>query len=251
MKQYISGNLHSLTNIGKVRETNEDFAGARINAYGQLLLIVCDGMGGRNKGDYASKTLGEGLIKAFLDLDKQFEKPAQATKWLYKTANALNRKIFDKAKSDETFKGMGTTLTAAIIFDSHMIVAQAGDSRLYILKDKELTQLTVDQTYVQHLENIHKLSKEQIAVHPERHKLTNAIGIRYNALIDIKTYEYSGENVFLCSDGLYNNVPLQDLKSILRGNDSIERKGAQLVAFGNANGGTDNMALVIWENSKR
>lgn len=249
MKKYISGNLFFATDIGKVREQNEDFAGARINAYGQLLLVVCDGMGGKNKGDYASNTLGEGLIKAFLENDKEFVKPSQAGKWLYKEINSLNRKIYEKSKSDASFKGMGTTLTVAIIYSDNLIVGQVGDSRLYRLSDSQLEQLTVDQTYVQHLNNAHKLTKEQISSHPERHKLTNAIGIKYNASVDIQLLKYNGEKLLLCTDGLYNNVPLLDIKSVLSGNDSLDRKVNQLIRFGNFNGGSDNMGVVIWENN--
>ena len=87
-----------------------------------------------------------------------------------------------------------------------------------------------------------------MSTHPERHKLTNAIGIRGEALVDLKTYQYKGETLLLCSDGLYNNVPFYDLQSILRGNETPERKCYQLIAFGNSNGGSDNMAAVVWEN---
>ena len=248
MKKYLSGNLYSITDIGKVREQNEDFAGARINAYGQVLLLVCDGMGGRNKGDYASNKLGTGLIEAFLDNDKEFTKPAQVNKWLYKTINKINREIFTKSKEEPVFKGMGTTITAAIIFSDNLVIAQVGDSRLYRLSDNNLEQLTVDQTYVQHLNNAHKLSKEQISSHPERHKLTNAIGMRYNANVDLKITKYNGEKLLLCTDGLYNNVPLADLKSVLNGNEPLARKAQQLIRFGNFNGGSDNMGIAIWEN---
>ena len=248
MKKYLSGNLYSATDIGKVREQNEDFAGARINAYGQVMLIVCDGMGGRNKGDYASNKLGNDLIKAFLENDKELEKPAQVSKWLYKNINKINREIFEKSKSDSKYKGMGTTLTVAVVFSDNLVVAQVGDSRLYRLSDNVLEQVTVDQTYVQHLNNAHRLSKEQISSHPERHKLTNAIGMRYNANVDLKITKYNGERLLLCTDGLYNNVPLNDLKSVLSGNEPLARKAQQLIRFGNFNGGSDNMGIAIWEN---
>ncbi len=249
MKKYVSGNFFHLVDIGKVREQNEDFASARINAYGQLMLVVCDGMGGKNKGDYASKKLGDGLLKAFLDNEKEFVKPNAAVKWLYKNINSLNREIYQKSKSDSIYKGMGTTLTVAIIYSDNLIIGQVGDSRLYRLSENKLEQVTVDQTYVQHLNNAHKLTKEQISSHPERHKLTNAIGIKYNASVDLKIMKYNGEKLLLCTDGLYNNVPLLDIKSVLNGKDSLERKAIQLVRFGNFNGGSDNMGLVIWENN--
>ena len=250
-QQNLAGRFFTKTDIGKVRKDNEDFADARINAYGQIILIVADGMGGRNKGDYASKCIGNGLIKEFLDFDKPILKPDALSKWLYKSINKYNREVYQKAHSDEIYKGMGTTLTAVIIGGGFLVTAQVGDSRLYWLNaDNKLEQLTVDQTYVNYLKNNKKLTQSEISTHPERHKLTNAIGMRFNALVDMKTIEYHGERLFLCSDGLYNNVPFYDLQSILKGNESPERKCYQLIAFGNSNGGSDNMAVVVWETNR-
>ena len=252
MEQHnLAGRFFTKTDIGRVRKDNEDFADARINAYGQIILIVADGMGGRNKGDYASKCIGNGLIKEFLDFDKPLLKADALSKWLYKSINKYNREVYKKAHSDEAFQGMGTTLTVVIIGGEFIVTAQVGDSRLYWLDaDNKLEQLTVDQTYVNYLKNNKRLTQSEISTHPERHKLTNAIGMRFNALVDLKTIEYHGERLFLCSDGLYNNVPFYDLQSILKGNESPERKCYQLIAFGNSNGGSDNMAVVVWETNK-
>lgn len=251
MEHNLAGRFYTKTDIGKVRPDNEDFADARVNAYGQILLVVADGMGGRNKGDFASKTLGGGLVKDFLNFDKPIFKPEALSKWLYKTINKYNREIFKKAQSDPQFENMGTTLTAVIIGGEFIVVAQVGDSRLYKLDlESRLEQLTVDQTYVNYLKNNKKITSSEISTHPERHKLTNAIGIRFNALVDLKIFEYKGEELLLCSDGLYNNVPFYDMQSILKGNESPERKCYQLIAFGNSNGGSDNMAVAIWETSK-
>ena len=252
MEQHnIAGSFFTKTDIGKIRSDNEDFADARINAYGQIILVVADGMGGRNKGDYASNHIGKGVIKDFLDFDKPLFSSKQLEKWLYKSINKYNREIYKKSHSDKKFQGMGTTLTIAIICGNFIVTAQVGDSRLYWINlNRQLEQLTVDQTYVHYLKNNKKLTESEISTHPERHKLTNAIGIRYNALVDFKTLPYKGEKLLLCSDGLYNNVPFYDLQSILKSNDSPERKCYQLIAFGNSNGGSDNMALVIWESNQ-
>ena len=243
----VSGNVYSVTDLGKVRATNEDYAGKRLNAYGQIMMVVCDGMGGRSRGDYASKLLGDSLLNSFNSFDKPIRKPKQMEKWLYKTINEVNRTLYEKSK-EEGFEHMGTTLTVAILFENYLCYAQVGDSRLYAYQDDVLTQLTVDQTYVQYLEHAHKLTKEQISSHPERHKLTNAIGMKYNANVEIKTIEYNKERLLLCSDGVYNNLNTSDLKSVLKSNDLLERKGKQIINFANANGGSDNMAIVLWES---
>lgn len=251
MKTYLSGEFYAMTDIGKVRTVNEDFAGKRINSYGNVLLVVADGMGGANKGDYASSTLGKTLLIEFINSGKEFKRPAQATRWLYRIINDVNDVLFKKAESDGSYKGMGTTLTAALLFKNFCVIAQVGDSRLYSLnKENNIVQMTEDQTLVHYLQTSKKITAEEINTHPDRHKLTNAIGIRKNANVDFSFFKYDGETLLLCSDGLYNNVPLNDIKSILRGNESAERKCLQLISFGNANGGSDNMAVVIWENNK-
>lgn len=245
----IAGNVFSITDIGKVRAANEDFAGKRLNPYGQIMMVVCDGMGGRNKGDFASNYLGNSLLDAFSDLEKPLKKPGATEKWLYQVINKANRDIYNKAQGEEEFKNMGTTLTVVILYEGHLTYAQVGDSRLYAFKDDELKQITVDQTYVKYLEHAHKISEKDLTSHPERHKLTNAIGTKYNANVDINTIPYKNERLLLCSDGLYNNLPVSDLKSVMKSHELLERKAKQLIAFANANGGSDNMAIVLWESN--
>lgn len=250
MGGFLSGTLFFIVDKGKVRPTNEDFADARTNAFGQIILIVADGMGGKNKGDYAARYVGEKLAKAFQDLEKPLLKPHQATRWLYKTINRYNRDLYSKAHANEAYKSMGTTLSVALLFSDQLVTAQVGDSRIYwINKEGILEQLTKDQTYVEHLVASKKIDRYEAMTHPERHKLTNAVGVRYNISIDFINYEYNGETILVCSDGLYNNVPKYDLQSILKGKDTPERKCYQLIAFGNSNGGSDNMAAVVWERN--
>ena len=248
MADFISGSFYFLTDVGKVRTTNEDYADARANAFGQLILVVADGMGGQNKGDYASNTLGKGIIKDFVEFSKPFTNSKQASKWLYKTINKYNRQIYNHAHKYTDYIGSGTTLTVAMLFSGKLLLAQVGDSRAYWINDNnQLEQLTTDQTYVQYLIATRKITASEASSHPDRHKLTNAIGVKYNALVDFKEYPYNHQRILVCSDGLYNNVPYYDLQSILKSKETPERKCLQLVAFGNSNGGSDNMAVVIWE----
>ena len=250
MSEYLSGNYCCLTDKGRVRDTNEDSARAVTNAYGNVFLIVADGMGGHQKGEYASQELVNHLAKSFLNLEEEFKSIKVAKKWLNKVVCEANLKIYKKAQSAEEYKGMGTTLSACLIIKNTLITAQVGDSRIYRLNDKELEQITIDQTYVNYLINTKKLSAEEANAHPDRHKLTNAVGTKEKLNVDIQVYQYNKEKLLLCSDGLYNNVPVKDLHSILKGNDSLDKKCLQLIAFGNANGGTDNMAVIIWEANK-
>ena len=247
MSQYLSGNFYSLTNKGKVRADNEDYARGAVNAFGNVLLVVADGMGGASKGDYASKKLVDHLVTSFFDIEEEFKNTKIMKKWINKSIVEANELIYKKAQKSEEYKGMGTTLSACLIVKDIMITAQVGDSRIYRLSNNVLEQISVDQTYVHYLKNIKKLSDEEISTHPDRHKLTNAVGTKKTLNVDIQEYQYNGERLLLCSDGLYNNVSIKDMTSIVKGNDSLDKKCMQLIAFGNANGGSDNMAVLIWE----
>ena len=248
MSQYLSGNYFCLTDKGRVRSDNEDYVDAVVNPWGNVLLVVADGMGGENKGEYASSTLVKEIINTFLSLDKEFKKSAAVKKWIYKTVKAANDKIYLKAQKECVFRGMGTTLSMCLIIKDTLFTAQVGDSRIYLLKDNKLEQISVYQTYVNYLINTKKMDPSVANTHPERHKLTNAVGTKEILNVDIQEYRYNKERILLCTDGLYNNVPLKDLSSIMKGNDSLDKKCMQLIAFGNANGGSDNMALIIWES---
>lgn len=247
MSQYLSGQYFALTDKGRVRDTNEDFAQGAINAYGNVLLAVADGMGGANKGEYASSTLVKYIIKEFLSLDKEFKNTRAMVKFFNKVIREANEKIFKKGEKDPEYKGAGTTLSLCLIVKDILLTVQVGDSRIYLFDGKKLEQISVDQTYVNYLKNVKKISEQEAATRPDRHKLTNAIGTKKTVNLDINIYKYNKERILLCSDGLYNNVSINDLTSIIRGNDSLDKKCNQLIAFGNANGGSDNMAVIIWE----
>ena len=247
MSQYLSGQFFCLTNKGLVRKTNEDYAQAAINPYGNVLLAVADGMGGANKGEYASSTLVKHIIRSFLSLDKEFKNVRAITKWLNTSIREANLKILTKGEKDPNYKGAGTTLSLCLIVKDLLVTAQVGDSRIYLFEENKLKQISVDQTYVNYLKHAKKISEGEANTRPDRHKLTNALGTKKTVNVDINSFEYHKEKILLCSDGLYNNVPLNDLTSTIRGNDSLDKKCNQLIAFGNANGGTDNMAVIIWE----
>ena len=248
MSQYLSGNYYCLTDKGKVRKINEDYASALINPFGNLLMVVADGMGGASKGEVASSNLVNHITHSFISLEKEFKNEKAMYKWVYKVVKEANAKIYLKANSDEKFKGMGTTLSLVLLVKDKLLTAQVGDSRVYLLVDNKLTQITEDQTYVNFLIKSKGMPKEIANTHPKRHELTNALGTKRRLNVDINVRDYHGERILICSDGLYNNVPENDMVSIIRGNDSLDKKANQLIAFGNFNGGSDNMALILWES---
>ena len=241
----VSGRYSYRTDIGKVRLTNEDQANATVNAKGDIFLIVCDGMGGQNKGELASSIAVSHLIDDFNS--SRFLNVFDVKSWLNRHIRAVNRYIYNEARQNALYRGMGTTLTAVVIYKQTIITAQIGDSRLYEIKHNQLEQLTNDQTYVNYLYNTGQISKEEMATHPRRHMLMNALGTYPSVEIDITTKPYMNQTLMLCSDGLYNNVSETTIASILKGKDSPEEKVNELISIANNNGGSDNIGIVIWE----
>lgn len=243
---YVYGNFACKTDIGKVRMTNEDRAGAYTNAKGNILLIVCDGMGGQKKGEYAAQIALDVISESFLRKQK-FLNSLSARNWLYSVVREANHKIYEEATKNEQYNNMGTTLSLALIYKNTFFTVQVGDSRVYELRNHQLEQLTDDQTYVNYLYKTGKIKKEEMATHPKRHVLINALGMFPSVEFDFKSYPYLNSTLLVCSDGLYNNVSNQEILSVLRGKDPANQKANELIAIANANGGSDNIAVSIWE----
>ena len=248
-KVYVSGRFAYRTDIGKVRLSNEDQALAMINAKGNVLLLVCDGMGGQNKGDYASNIAMQTIAEEFQKLSK-FLNRYHAVMWLNRVIQKANSDIYSQANKNPTYEGMGTTLTIVLLVHDYMLVGQIGDSRLYLNSQHGFSQISDDQTYVAYLYRTGQISKEEMKTHPRRHVLMNALGNYPAVNVDCKFLKYQNETLLLCSDGLYNNVSDTDIESIIKGNDSTEQKVNELIALANANGGSDNIAIVLWEGNK-
>ena len=227
--------------------SNEDQAIALTNASGNVLLIVCDGMGGQKKGDLASSLAVNTIVSSFKNR-KGFMNIYFAKLWVSKIIREANKCIYEQSQTNANYQGMGTTVVLLLIIRDVAILANVGDSRCYFLKNHhDLVQQSEDQSYVAYLLRTGQITPQEALVHPKRHILMNALGIYPSASIDIKVIPYLNEEVLLCSDGLYNNVPFDDIAAVMKGNDSLEQKVNELIAIGNKNGGSDNIAVVIWE----
>ena len=246
MKNAFRGNYCYRTDIGKVRSSNEDETKIVTNSSGNVLLIVADGMGGHNKGDFASFETVRIISEAFKD-KKGFLNAYFASKWLKNITKVANSTIFNLQDQDVTYKGMGTTLSMALIMKDKLVLLNCGDSRIYIERKGKLIQLSEDQTYVNFLVKSGQISKEEALTHPERHVLTNAVGIFPSLSADVRILEYHGEAVFICSDGLYNNVREKDILNVLEMKIPTSDKVQSLISLANFNGGSDNITIALWE----
>ena len=248
-KQYVAGTYFFDSDIGKIRLTNEDRVTIRINLKGNVLMIVCDGMGGQNKGEYAAQLAIDSIVNSFEDKQK-FANHFTALQWVNHAVRKANRVVFDESEKNANYQGMGTTLTLALIYHSYLITCQVGDSRAYVLRNRQFEQITEDQSYVGYLYRTGRITKEEMKTHPKRHVLMNALGIFPTSNMDIKIRPYNNESVLVCSDGLYNNVPEEDIASILKSDDTTHQKVKELLTLANVNGGSDNIAVALWESQQ-
>ena len=245
----IKGRFGSKTDIGLVRASNEDKALSLIDADGNVLLVVCDGMGGYMKGDFASKIATDVLSAGFVS-KKKWLFPFQVSNWISKVIKSINYSVYTEATDSENFKGMGTTLVMAIFFKDNIYIANIGDSRRYMLQDEKVEQLTRDQTYVQYLLSHNKISEDEKLTSKDRHALMNFIGKNKNVDYEYKVVKNERKTILLCSDGLYNNASDKQIFSALNSDERLDQKISTLIGIAKANGGTDNIAVSLWEPYK-
>lgn len=245
----IKGQFISRTDIGKVRLVNEDRALSLINHKGDVLLAVCDGLGGHNKGDYASQLAINILTDEFRKISR-FYGYFHIRLFLSKVLKMMNHEIFSTAEKNAIYQDMGSTIVLAIMHKKRVYIAYAGDSRAYGLIDGSFQQLTEDHSYVDFLYNTGQIKKEEMNTSSDRHKLMNALGIYPTISYSLLVLKNDFDSIMLCSDGLYNNMNDHQIAEIIKTNERLEQKIDTLIAVANSNGGSDNMAISLWEKIK-
>ncbi len=229
--------IGAYTDAGKVREINQDRALAT-----SRLFAVADGMGGHVGGEVAAELALEELLKSF--------KTDPTGKGLAAAIRGANLAVWTKGMDDPSLRGMGTTLTAGTLTESSdqltLYLSHVGDSRAYILREGELSQLTEDHTVVEELVRQGKLTETQAQVDKRRHTLTRALGVEPNILVDsFKVNLESGDIILLCSDGLSNELSENEIVTLLASDHIAQQKAEDLVRLAKAHGGKDNITTVI------
>jgi protein phosphatase len=222
------------TDLGRRRQGNEDAVFARAP-----LFAVADGMGGAQAGEVASD-----IAVRTLDADLARGRPADA---LVSVIEEANRRIHERSRTDAGLAGMGTTITAAYVDESAVVLAHVGDSRAYLLRSGRLTRLTKDHSLVGELVERGKLTEEQAEAHPQRSVITRALGPEPSVEVDVDVFPARPGDVFLlCSDGLTDMISEQQLAPILTEARTLERAGRALIAAANEAGGRDNISVVLF-----
>ncbi len=248
-KKILKGNFVFKSDIGEVRLTNEDRSIVLTNSNGDVLLLVADGLGGERKGDYAAQICVDTIKDSFLNR-KKFRTRIGAFYWTRAILRQANSAIYNQSLTSPDYQGMGTTVTMILLTHQLMFIAQVGDSRAYALSGGELKQLTEDQTLVQYYYKTGKITQAEKDNHPQKNILTNALGIYPTLSVTVKVSRYFGETLFLCSDGLYNNIPRNDMRDILLLDEALSIKADMLISNVYKYGASDNLSVVIWEEIK-
>ena len=223
------------TDTGRQRRDNEDSAFARAPVF-----VVADGMGGAQAGEVASRIAVEAFEHGLPDSGSPEERLATR-------AREANQQIYERSRADRGRAGMGTTLTAAYVDDTHVAIAHVGDSRAYLFRDGTLQRLTQDHSLVDELVRRGKLTEEQAAEHPQRSIITRALGPEPDVEVDTWTYPArAGDVVLLCSDGLTSMISEDRVKATLAEHENLDDAADALIREANEAGGRDNITVVLF-----
>lgn len=228
-------NIVGLSKIGLVRKQNEDRFFISDN-----ICAVTDGMGGYRGGEIAS-TYAVDEIKEYLQSTPTINETSLVDAILH-----ANTRIVNRVAREERLSGMGTTAVVVAKVDDNLLWASVGDSRLYIYRNDELTQITTDHSMVQQLLDAGEITKEEMIVHPQRNLLTRAVGVEEDLHVDSGTLPVkSGDRILLCTDGLSGYISDERIREVLHNIDDNTEILNTLIADVYDAGAGDNVTIIV------
>ena len=235
----------SITDVGMKRHMNQDYVFSSENAVGSLpnLFIVADGMGGHKAGDYASRVCVQTITDSIANSTLKTHIGV-----LEEAIGTANKRIYEAAAGNRDLEGMGTTLVAAVIINHELLyVANVGDSRLYIVDEEEIKQITEDHSLIEEMVRNGELERNEARFHPNKNIITRAVGTSKNVVADYFEVQLkAGDKILLCSDGLSNMLDDEEIHYIInRFDGDMEKAARTLVEKANDNGGKDNISVVL------
>ncbi len=239
------------TDPGRARDNNEDSVAFDENT---LVAVLADGMGGYNAGEIAS-----GMATAFIksELSRWLEeagtgaKAREVRRAMEICVDNANLSIFNSANSNPHYAGMGTTLVVGVFRDGVLLVGHIGDSRCYRWRGGQLEQITKDHSLLQEQIDAGLITPEQAATSSIKNLVTRALGVEELVLLEINEYPVEVGDIYLmCSDGLSDMVDDPAIAKIVSADLSLDQKATQLIDVANANGGRDNISVLMAEVSE-
>lgn len=231
----------SATSTGKIRALNEDsFFVSDASVPDAVLAVVADGMGGHNAGEVASAEVVN-ILK-----NSDFSENTNVTTALLDAIECANNTIYKMSTRSPKLHGMGTTATACVIAGDKVTAAQVGDSRLYLISEGEITQITKDHSLVEMLLARGSITKEDAKNHPQKNVITRAIGTDSSVQADIYEFSIKPDDILLlCSDGLVNMVEDEKILSLITNAENFDDLAKILVLEAENAGGHDNITVVL------
>ena len=200
-------------------------------------------MGGHKAGDFASSYAVEVLLSTIRE-----DENSNPVKIIRAAIENANTQLLREASDNETMSGMGTTMVLVTIVGHYAYVANVGDSRLYLVDENKISQITKDHSLVEEMVRMGEISRDDARNHPDKNIITRALGAGRDVDVDFFDIRLTpGDILLLCSDGLSNMVPDEDIRQVIRTSETLEETGRRLVSMANDNGGRDNIAVVLVE----
>jgi len=242
-----------ITNVGMKRSHNED---SFFIIEDEGLYVIADGMGGHSSGEIASQMAVETVANFFKSTsnDDEVTWPFKMDKGRDYQENRLitsiklaNLRIYESSQREAKYRGMGTTIVAALFKSDEIIIAHVGDSRCYIISGQEIRQITEDHSLLNDYIKAKKLTPEELENFPHKNVIVRALGMKETVQVDINRIKpKSGDIFLLCTDGLSGMVKDEAMKGIILSNkDNLEKASEILIARANENGGVDNITSIL------
>ena len=235
------------SHVGKIRQINEDaYVIQSILQSKFVLMAVCDGMGGAKAGEVASQLAVSVLSRWMSEKLEQEIKEQDTTELLREGVEKANMAVYLRSCENHDYEGMGTTMTAALISEDQVVIANVGDSRAYWLSGQQLSQVTEDHSLVCEMMRRGDISPEEAQHHPSRNIITRVLGVEKKVNCDIFVQARPEEGwLLLCSDGLSAQVEVEEICRILLSAEQPEKACRKLIEMANTRGGHDNVTVVV------
>lgn len=235
MSEYI---VEGITDRGNVRDKNEDSYLVELEQ--NNIMAVADGMGGHNGGAVASSTAIEMIEEIDFNCNDNYNK------YFEDIFGEINNNIINKGLNDISLKGMGTTLSLCLICEDNLYYGHVGDSRIYLYRNKSLSKISTDHSYVDQLISRGKISEEEAFSHPKRNILTQAIGLERNLDLDTGKIELNpGDYILICSDGLTDMIREKDVELMISNfYPDVKKINDKLLTKALDAGGSDNITFI-------
>jgi protein phosphatase len=232
------------SDVGMIRSGNEDNHDSDVNT-NRGVFIVADGMGGHAAGEVASLMAVQTVMQELADI-REIDDGGGAAGKLAESLRIANRAIHDRTLAESDKQGMGTTASVLVIDEKKYMIGQVGDSRVYLLRDGGLHQLTKDHSYVQEQVDAGFLTPEQAKYHPYSNVITRCVGASSDVEPDVYKGDAKAGDIFLvASDGLTGMVDDRRIHTLLMSRAEPERKVHSLISEANGRGGLDNITAIV------